>query len=125
MVITNILINGYNAFNSIYLINGFKHFSIEQKTDGETLESPSIQGINLSPISIDLDSDQTTELTVSVKGQGINRVEALFAQSFDPWQNYISVVMDDKDSTQSTNGAEFAKVFSPTFPASTTWLEFA
>ena len=104
------------AHNSIYLIQGFGHFMIEPLPEEDGEEIPVIEKIELSPNFIDIDSEESSEFSVTVLGKDITEVEAIFAQSFSPWHNYLDVQMDLKNPAPVGEAKVFSTVLKPTVP---------
>jgi hypothetical protein len=104
------------AHNSIYLIQGFGHFMIEPLPEEDAEEMPVIEKIELSPNFIDIDSEESSEFSITVLGKDITEVEAIFAQSFSPWHNYLDVQMDLNNATPVGEAKVFSTVLEPTVP---------
>ena len=105
-----------SVFNSIHQIQGFGHFMIAPETSSEPSISPTIEFIDLSPDSIDIDEQEETELKIGVIGEGIKTVEAVYAQSFDPWHNFIHIELDASTAPENGNLSEFSAIINPDYP---------
>jgi hypothetical protein len=89
---------------------------IEPLPEEDAEEMPVIEKIELSPNFIDIDSEESSEFSITVLGKDITEVEAIFAQSFSPWHNYLDVQMDLNNATPVGEAKVFSTVLEPTVP---------